>query len=440
MAEERADRLVRGRGEGRAVQQNQARAIDNAIRRGGGQGARLDDGGAVVAAEARQGHATVTALKEIASAGDLARIGRVGRLVNRDGPATEFDARIGITREVIDGLGRVIEANRGLATARARVEHDIRSVDEGVILAIGEGQRDTVLDDDLPVEVLLLVINVDHAELAVADVRGDAVGVRAGRDRANDEVLRGNREGRPSGAVDLGTERARIILNDAERAARADDDAAITQALDVSDNLAPVDGDFTDRGALAHQGQRAHTFLNQSTKAAVDAAREVTVAVGVLQDRQRRARGDIHDRASTRARDPHVRGDFAPEGLEVANRLVRSDAELRGGTARQVTGAPLRRAAGVISGVGTGETRMGAIRANEVDRVGEAKRQVVRVGKDEVTATDEHVARDTAGVKNSEGARTRLVDAARTIDAADRTNDTVVDVYIGDVISVLTHI
>ena len=130
-------------------------------------------------------------------------------------------------------MGRVVEADRGLAAAGAGVEHDVRGADEGVILAVGEGQRDAVPDDDLPVEILLLIVDVDDAELAVADVG-------AAGDGADDGVLRGHREGRARGAVDLGPEGAGVVLDDAEGTARADDDASVAQALHIGDDLAAI--------------------------------------------------------------------------------------------------------------------------------------------------------------------------------------------------------
>ena len=190
---------------------------------------------------------------------------------------------------------------------------------------------------------------------------------------------------------------------------------------------------------MAHQSQRACALLDQSTEAAINTSGEVTVAVGVLQDRQRRARSDVDDGTSTRAGGPHVGRNFAPEGLEVTNRLIRGDAELRGTAARQVARAPLGHDAARY-GVGAGQSSLGTVGTNEVDRVGEAEGQVVRVGKDEVATADEHVARDAAGVEDRERTRTSLVDAASSIDTADRPNDAVVDVDIGNIVGILTHI
>ena len=433
LTEERTHRLVSGRGKGRPAQENEARAIDDAIRGGGSQRARLDDGGAVIAAEARKRHAAVAALDQVAYTGDLTRVSRVGRLVDGDGTATEFDARIGVAREVVDRLGRIIETNRGLAAAGAGVEDDVRGADEGVVLAIREGQRDAVLDDDLPVEVLLLIVDVDDAELAVADV--GATG-----DGAHDGVLRGHREGRARGAVDLGPEGTGVVLDDAERAARADDDTAVTEALDVRDDLTTVDGDLADRRALPHQGQRAGAILDQTPEAAVDAAREKTVAVGVLQDRQRGTRGDVDHGAGTRAGDPHVRRVLSPECLEVPDRLVGGDAQLRRVAAGKVAGAPFDRECGVRYGVRTREARLVAVGTNEVDRGGEAERQSVRVGEDQIAAPDEHVTRESAGVEDRERPRARLVDAASAIDASDGPNDAIVDVDVGNIIGVLADI
>ena len=125
LAEKRPNRLVGGRGEGRTAQQDKSRAINDAISGGGSQRAGLDDGGTVVAAETRKRHAAVASLDEVTSTRDLTRVSRIGRLVNRDGTTTEFDARVGVAREVVDRLGRVIETNGGLAAARAGVEYDI---------------------------------------------------------------------------------------------------------------------------------------------------------------------------------------------------------------------------------------------------------------------------------------------------------------------------
>ena len=83
---------------------------------------------------------------------------------------------------------------------------------------------------------------------------------------------------------------------------------------------------------------------------------------------------------------------------------------------------------------------MCTIGPDKVDGVGEAEGQVVRVGKDEVATAHEHVARDAAGVEDRERTRAGLVDAAGTIDSADRANDAVVDVDIGDIVGILTHI
>ena len=132
----------------------------------------------------------------------------------------------------------------------------------------------------------------------------------------------------------MGAERASVVLDDAKRATRTDDDAPVAEALDVRNNLTTIDGDFAHRRALAHQSQRACALLDQSTEAAINTAGEVTVAVSVLQDRQRRARSDVDDGTSTRAGDPHVGRNFAPEGLEVTNRLIRGDTELRGAATR----------------------------------------------------------------------------------------------------------
>ena len=440
LAEERADGLVGRRGEGRAVQEHQTGAVDDAVGRGRGKRAGLDDGGAVIAAQAGQGHGAVAALEEVAGARDLTRIGGVRGLVDGDGTAAEFDARIGVARQVVDGLGRVVEADRGLAAAGAGVEHDVRGVDEGVVLAVRERQGDAVLDDHLAVEVLLLVVDVDDAELAVANVRRDTARVGAGRNRADDEVLRGHGQGRADRAVDLRPEGARVVLDDAERAGGADDDAAIAEALHVRDDLARGDVDLTHGGALPHQGERAGAVLHELAEATVDAAGEVAVMVGVLQDGQGSARGDVDDGARAGAGDPHVGRDFAPEGLEVADRLVGRDAELRGRAARQVTRTPLGRAAGIRSSIRAGQARMEAVRTDEVDGGGQAQGEVVGVGQDEVTAADEDVAGSTAGVQDGEGPAAGLVDAASAIEATDRTDDAVVDVDVDDVIGVLAHI
>ena len=237
----------------------------------------------------------------------------------------------------------------------------------------------------------------------------------------------------------MGAERASVVLDDTKGTTRADDDAPVAEALHIGNNLAAIDGDFAHRRALAHQSQRACALLDQSTEAAIDTAREVTIAIGVLQKRQRSARGDVDDGTGTRASDPHVGRVLTPEGLEVTNRLIRGDAELRGTATRQVTRAPLGHDAARY-GVGAGQSRLVAVGTNKVDRVGEAEGQIVRVGKDEVAAAHEHVARDAAGVEDRERTRAGLVDAAGTIDTSDRANDAVIDVDISDVVGILTHI
>ncbi len=330
-------------------------------------------------------------------------------------------------------MGRVVEADRGLAAAGAGVEHDVRGADEGVILAVGEGQRDAVPDDDLPVEILLLVVDVDDAELAVADVG-------AAGDGADNGVLRGHREGRARGAVDLGPEGAGVVLDDAEGAARADDDASVAQALHIGDDLAAVDSDFADGGTLAHQRQRTDAFLDQATETAVDATGEETIAVDVLQDGQGSAGGDVDDGAGARAGDPHVGRVLTPEGLEVPDRLVGGDAQLRRVTAGKVAGAPFDGTRRIGGGVGKSQGGLVAVAADQVDRGGEAERQAVRVGEDQVASGDEDITRDAAGVEDGERPRARLVDAARAIDAANGTDHAIVDVDVGDVVGVLADV
>ena len=83
---------------------------------------------------------------------------------------------------------------------------------------------------------------------------------------------------------------------------------------------------------------------------------------------------------------------------------------------------------------------MEAVRTDEVDGRSQAQGEVVRVGEHEVTAADEDVARGAAGVQDGEGTATRLVDAARAVDTTHRTDDTIVDVDVHDVVSVLAHI
>ena len=365
--------------------------------------------------------------------------GRRG-LVEGDGAATQVDAGVGVAREVVDALGRVVEADGRLEAGQTQVgvvagaQHDGGRVDEGVVHAEGERQSDAVLDDQRAVEEVLTIVDVDDAELAVPDGQVTRAGVQDG-------VGRGHREGRAEGAVDLRAQGARVVLDDGKGAGAAEDDAAVAEALHVGDDLARVDVDLADGGAGPHEREGAETLFIQEALAAVHAAGIITVEVLVLENRQALVGADVDARAGAGAGVPEIGREFGIKGLKVADRLTRPDLQHRVGGAGQVAGAPLGPEGGVGRGVEfrqRGLTVGGA--ADEVDGSGLPKRQPVGVVEGEVAARDEHVTRQSTAVEDGERPGAGLVETPGAVDTANRADHAGVKIGVQHVVGVFAHI
>ena len=442
LAEERPNGLVARGIEGRAGEEHETGGVLDAVRAVEGEGALLDDGRAVVGVQAGEGQRIGALLDEVARARDLALVGRGGVLIQGDAAAAELDAGVGVADEVVDALRGVVEADGGLvaqatvhvAVTDARLQLDRGGVHERVVLTEGEGQRDAVADDEFAEEEVLPVVDVDHAELAVADGGVAGTGV-------DDGVRRGHGQDGAGGAVDLRPERAGVVLDDGEGAGGAQHDAAVAEALHVRDDLAAVDVDLADGRAGAHQRKRANALLVEDALAAVDAARVVTVEVRILDDDESLVRRDIDAGTGAGTGVPEVDGGFRVEGLQVADRLVATHLEDGGAASGEVARAPLSAAALVVGGVEFRQRGLpGRRAADEVDGGGLTQGEAVGVVEHEVAAGDEDVAGETAAVQDGQLTGAGLEQTTSAVDAADGTDHAGVEMGVKSVVIVFADL
>ena len=391
---------------GAAAHQHEGRGVGGGVRGAGDQGAaRTDDGGAVVggleevrAGGAGQREAGGALLDEAADAGDRAAVRQDRVLLQRDVAAAELDLGGIVAGEVADELVRVAEGELGLA-AGGRVEGDRGGVDEGVVPAAREGKVDAVVDQDVAEELVLTVDHVDFARVE-AGVDLDA-GAAAVVDHRRGEEL----EGRARGARQVGREGARVVLQDGEGAAVADQDLLLTEALDVGDEGAALDlgevvggtaGEQEDEGARAGLDDAAARDVVDRVEAE-DVAAVVAVAARLLVDGEGVAvepqgapdagAGDhelalvvhvgggahgVHGGVDlARIAGADVRRALGPEGevgLEIADRLVVAEDDLgaRAGVRDELAGAV------ALDGQGPGvrEERGAVVPAEVVVRIG----------------------------------------------------------------------
>ena len=369
-------------------------------------------------------------------------VGRGGVLIQGDAAAAELDAGVGVADEVVDALRGVVETDGRLVAQAAvhvivtdaRLQLDRGGVHERVVLAEREGQRDAVADDEVAEEKVLPVVNVDHAELAVADRGVAGAGV-------DDVVRRGHGQDGAGGAVDLRPERTGVVLDDGEGAGGAQHDAAVAEALHVRDDLAAVDVDLADGRAGAHQRERADALLVEHALAAVDAAGEVTVEVRVLDDDEALVWRDVDAGTGAGTGVPEVDRGFREEGLQVADRLVAADLEHGGAAGGEVARTPLGAAGIVGGGVEFRQRGLPSRRtADEIDGGGLAEGEAVGVVEHEVAAGDEDVAGETAAVQDSQLTGAGLVEATGAVDTTDRTDHAGIEMGVEGVVGVLADL
>ena len=253
LAEEGPDALVAtAGGEGGAGEEDEAGGLAQGVGGAGGDGALLDDGGAVEVGRARAAELEVgrAALDDAAHAGERAEEASAG--VGGDeghGAAAELDAGEGVAGEVADGLVGVVEAEGRADGGAGAVEGDGAGVEEGVVDRAGEGGEgdvDAVVDDELAGEAALLGGEVEGAEgaggvdlelLAGAVVDGGAADDADG-----------------AGAEKGGLEGGGVVLVDAQLA-RGGVDARGAEALGVDDEAAAADLGLGEGALLEDEGE-----------------------------------------------------------------------------------------------------------------------------------------------------------------------------------------
>ena len=300
-------------------------------------------------------------LDEATDAGDGTGVGQVGVLLEGDVAPAELDAGGIVAGKVADELVGVAEAEHRFAR-RTGVERDRGGVDEGVVLAAGEGKVDAVVDHDVAVEIVLAVDDVDFTGVEPRvdlDARAAAI-----VDHGGSQQL----EGGAGGAGEVGREGAGVVLQDGEGAAVADEHLLLAQALHVRDERAALDlGVIVGRTAGQQQHEGAGPGLDDAPAGdavdaivAEDGTVVITVAAGLLVDGERVA-VEAQRAAETRARDdelalavdvgggahridrgvdfargrgPDVRRTLGAQGevrLEIADRLVVMEDDLGAG-------------------------------------------------------------------------------------------------------------